>query len=347
MSGASTGSVFRWIVARSRALSIVYLAGMIVWAVLSAALGDRTWWLFVANALAVYLFVPLPLVLITALLTRRRGLALGFVIVLAIGLARFGGLFAPNTTIAAGDRALTVMTYNILGFNRHPERVVAAIQASGADVVSMQELSPEVAAAIARDLRATYPYQILDPQPGVEGLGLISRYPLARTDDRLPGPWIGTPIVAAIDLDGSAVTIVDAHPFSTNPGWPADMERTIRIREQQAAALAAFAETHAGPLVIALDFNATDQSAAYATITAVLRDAWREAGWGLGHTFPGAASEGSSRPRLLGVAVPMWLVRIDYVFHSPDLRAAAAWIGPWDGFSDHRPVVARLVLPDR
>jgi endonuclease/exonuclease/phosphatase (EEP) superfamily protein YafD len=37
-------------------------------------------------------------------------------------------------------------------------------------------------------------------------------------------------------------------------------------------------------------------------------------------------------------------VRIDYVFYSSHWRAAAARLGPWDGGSDHRPVVAELAL---
>jgi len=49
--------------------------------------------------------------------------------------------------------------------------------------------------------------------------------------------------------------------------------------------------------------------------------------------------------RFWGLPYPGRLVRIDYIFHSDGWRAEAAWVGEWDGFSDHRPVVARLRLP--
>jgi endonuclease/exonuclease/phosphatase (EEP) superfamily protein YafD len=94
--------------------------------------------------------------------------------------------------------------------------------------------------------------------------------------------------------------------------------------------------------VAAGDLNATPLSGAHALVTAELTDAWELAGWGLGHTFPGAASPGSSRPRVLGVYVPQWLVRIDYLFVSRDVTVLSAAIGPWDGVSDHRPVVADI-----
>jgi endonuclease/exonuclease/phosphatase (EEP) superfamily protein YafD len=46
----------------------------------------------------------------------------------------------------------------------------------------------------------------------------------------------------------------------------------------------------------------------------------------------------------LGIDVPKWLIRIDYVFCSYDWQAIDARIGPWDGKSDHRPVIAEVAL---
>jgi hypothetical protein len=36
----------------------------------------------------------------------------------------------------------------------------------------------------------------------------------------------------------------------------------------------------------------------------------------------------------------MWLVRIDYIFHSDAFNVISAHFGPWDGASDNRPVRA-------
>jgi endonuclease/exonuclease/phosphatase (EEP) superfamily protein YafD len=223
--------------------------------------------------------------------------------------------------------------------------VVDAIRASNADVVTLQELNPLIAEAIRRELMAEYPYQVLDPQWGVTGMGAISRYPLCSTGDSLPGAWVGAPQVLTLDWDGVSVVVLHPHPFATNIDLPARMEWTVRERERQAQTIADFASGRPEPLIAPMDFNAGDQSAAYRIVSRVLADSWREAGRGLGHTFPGAASPGSSRLSIAGAPViPMWMVRIDYVFHSRHWRAASAEIGPWDGVSDHRPVVARLFL---
>jgi endonuclease/exonuclease/phosphatase (EEP) superfamily protein YafD len=98
------------------------------------------------------------------------------------------------------------------------------------------------------------------------------------------------------------------------------------------------------PVLVVGDFNTVDVSTAYNIVTHELHDAWREAGAGLGNTFPGAATPGSSRPMVAGIPIPKWLVRIDYIFYSADWRTVAAELGPWDGVSDHRPVMARLRL---
>ncbi|HLG12781.1 MAG TPA: hypothetical protein VI876_13565, partial [Dehalococcoidia bacterium] len=85
----------------------------------------------------------------------------------------------------------------------------------------------------------------------------------------------------------------------------------------------------------------------YAILTEHLYDAWEKAGSGLGNTFPGVSREvtpGSSRPDMLGIDVPKWLIRIDYVFCTYDWEAVDARIGPWDGNSDHRPVIAEVTL---
>jgi endonuclease/exonuclease/phosphatase family metal-dependent hydrolase len=144
------------------------------------------------------------------------------------------------------------------------------------------------------------------------------------------------------------VLVVNAHPFATNPAAPAVMAGTVRERYRQAQTLVAFAQTHPGPLLYPCDCNTADQNDAYRLIATAWHDSWREVGLGWGQTFPGTDSSGhSTRLVLHGITVPRWLVRIDYVWHSSHWRAVEARIGPWDGHSDHRPTIARLVLVGR
>jgi vancomycin resistance protein VanJ len=326
-------------------LARAYLAGLFGWLVLRLSFGEQWWWLFLLNSFAEYLFVPLPAVLPVAVLARRRGLWAGFGACLALWCYLYGALWRPKQLLnQPHDVSLTAMTFNMLGFNQHPEGVVAAIRASEADVIALQELNRPAADAIRRELSDTYPYQALDARHGVTGMGVISRYPLRAHEVALPGDWVGPPQLLTLDLPGANVTLLHVHTRSTYPGPRDKMHRTIRERERQAQMIVDFAVAHTEPLIVLGDFNTGDQSPAYATIAGTLTDAWRAAGWGPGHTFPGAASPGSSAPTFRGNAILMWLLRIDYIFHSRHWQARSARIGPWDGVSDHRPVIATLVL---
>jgi endonuclease/exonuclease/phosphatase (EEP) superfamily protein YafD len=328
-----------WLTARLVTLARVYLTALTAWALARLLLGDRSPVLYMLNALAEFYFWPLPAALVIGLAARRREVWAGSLAGLALFAALYGRQWLPKPVpVRAAGAHVVVMTSNLLGFNDHAEAVVAALRAANADVVALQELNPVNAAAIAHELRGVYPYQVLDPLDGVEGSGVISRFPLRRTGETLPGPWVGIPHVLALEVEGQAVTFVRFHAWAGVMNSP--------MREQQARALAAFAAAHAGPLIVAGDLNAAVTNAAYTLLAGRLQDGWPEAGWGFGHTFPGAASFGSSRPVVGGVAAPMWMVRIDYVFHSDALTAVAARLGPHDGYSDHRPVMVELVLKE-
>ncbi len=210
----------------------------------------------------------------------------------------------------------------------------------------IQELNPSLAAAISAELTQDYPHQVLDPHNGVNGMGVISKHPLRKTGQQLPLNWVGIPQILSLDWQGDEVTLVNFHMLPLRPAKPDTISHIYRSREAQALVLADFSlgASAQTPLIVAGDVNATHLSDAYRTLTRVLIDSWQEAGFGFGHTFPGSDIPFSSRPRILGWPVPQWLVRIDYVFHSHHWVSIQARTAEFDGVSDHRGVVAELVM---
>jgi len=337
----------RWLRALFLALAWLYLVGLGGWFVANRLIGDRWWWLFVINALALYLFAPLVPLALGALVVRQRALWAGLVAGVALCLFLYGGLWLPRQTPKVDGPVLTVMTYNVLGFNRCPKCVVATIRQSGADLVTLQELSPAVAAEIAWSLSSEYPYQVLDPQEQVFGLGAISRLPMRATGETLPGGWVGQPQILALTFADTQVLVVNAHPYATGPTDLETVRWSIRERYRQAQTLVAFAQTHPGALLYPGDSNTTDQNDAYRMLATAWIDSFREAGRGFGHSYPGSDFSGSKRFQFGDVPLPQWLIRIDFVWHSPHWRAINAQVGPWDGYSDHSPMIAQLVLVGR
>ena len=324
-------------------LAWAYLALLFGWGAAQSLFGDGRGWLFLLNVAAVYLFIPAPIVLLLGACSRRWSICALALIACCWWGVLFGKLYLPRSVPPAEGVAINVMTYNLLYTNQQITAIVAAIDASEADLVALYELHPLHSSAIQRSLTEEFPYQLLDPQ-GIDGAGVISRYPLKLTGETLPGTWIGEPRIYEMDVAGQTITIVCAHPYASHVEMPWKTAPRLAERDRSIDSIVKFARSHKGPLIVPLDLNTTPLNAAYKNMTSVLTDSWQAAGYGIGHTFPGAASPGSSRPRFAGILMPMWMIRIDYVFHSHHFITTEALLAPWDGYSDHRPVMARLVL---
>ncbi len=325
-----------------RALLTLILAAADLYAVLVMGFvllhrltAERLWPVaFLVNLLPWLLLPALLTVPLTLALRRWRRAALAALPLIAFALL-YGDLFLPDLRPARacadpgdGCRALRVMTYNLLGDSRPDQDAqIAILRGSGADLIALQEVSEPVAARIEAELADVYPYRILYPE-GIPGTGLLSRYPIVRHEPlRYTSRLLS--LYAVIWIDGRPVRVISAHP--PPPGM---FHGTYLIRgSADIAALTALA-LEGGPTLLLGDFNTADQTADYASIRrAGLRDAFREAGWGLGVTFPARFAYQEDFPPL---------VRIDYIWLTEDFRAVRAWVGP-DGGSDHLPVLADLV----
>ena len=327
--------------ARLITLARVYFTVLFGWAIVHAFVLDRWWWMFLLTAFVEWFFMLLPLWLLVAWFTRRRELWLGVSLGLALGAWLYGDLWLPKPPLANANsnETLTVMTYNMYGFSTEPANVVAAIRAAQADVIAIQELNGPTAEALQRELSGDYPYQQLNPRPDVTGMGIISRYPLRETTERLAGIWVGPPQVVSVDFQGRPVWLLNLHPYSSGVGGGLpttinSLHWSVQMREEDAQIVLALAAAHPEPLIVAADLNSTDRSSVYALMTSTLTDAWRERGWGWGRTLGGDFKR---------LPFPLWLIRIDYIFHSAHWRTESVTLGAWDDSSDHRPVIARLV----
>ncbi len=328
---------------------IAYLSLLpaVVWWVAHGYLGDSRWWMFVLNSVAPYLFLPVPFVLLAGLRWRRWGLFASALVPAAVFFTLFGQALVPREVkvepVPDGTPTLTLLTFNVHAENDDPEAVARAVLSADADVVALQELSVAMAGALRRLMSDAYPYDDLVLASGWDGLGVFSKVPLTPLLRPLEGMGRRNPQLTQLGLPWGDVVLINVHNLSiprTLPDWPSEITYSTRQRERVAESIRQFALQRDRPLIAAGDFNSTPRSAAYETVTTVLSDAWLEAGFGFGQTFPG----GPRKPTPFGVPVPNWLLRIDYVFHSEEWRALDARIGPWDGGSDHRPLLVRLAF---
>lgn len=217
--------------------------------------------------------------------------------------------------------------------------MILELRESKADIIGLQELTPPLAEAITDQLGAIYPHSYLEPRPDLLGMGILSKFPLKPEAFPAKAFWVFKPQVVTVAAPGSSITFINTHMQSTFLRSKSQMRRSIRGRKREVEDIAEFVMHRARPLIVATDLNATPLSEPYAILTEGLTDTWANAGFGLGHTFPGI--------RLIRGWLPRWLVRIDYILCSPDWEVRSAHIGPWHGRGDHRPVVAILRNPRR
>src|SRR5690606_17722338 len=188
------------------------------WYPVYLTLGDTHWWMFVINSVAPYLFVPVPLVLLVALLTRRWILVVAALLPALVFAMLFGQLFLPRSlktpTVPASAPSMTLLSYNLHAWNDDADAIARALLAAEADVIALQELAPEMAEALVDRLGGEFPYQDLVLRDGWGGLGVFSRVPLSPVRERVGGTGARNPQVTTVHLAWGDTTLINVHNLS-------------------------------------------------------------------------------------------------------------------------------------
>lgn len=311
-----------------------------MWAYARWRWGDSIWLLAVVNAFALYLFAPLPLALLLALLARHRLAWLSALLSAALFFGLFGADLTPPihaARIPPEAPRLRVMTYNILFSVPSAHPIAATVRQAQPDVVGFQEMTARLERALSEEIAAEYPYRT-GRRPGcTTDVAIWSRFPLQ--EEQVPPELVCRMQQALIEAPGRRVRVVNIHIWPYTRLDRTTLEQTFRYRRRQIEEVLAHVAGGTEPLILLGDLNSTPLHEVYRLVTAYpLIDSHREAGLGFGHTFPAHPLRNRS------LIYPPRLVRIDYIFHSAALRAERVRVAKWDGQSDHLPVVADLRL---
>lgn len=237
-----------------------------------------------------------------------------------------------DVELTAGG-GLRVMTYNI----KHGEKssladIAAVITAEHPDLVALEEVDSLTGRSGHVDqagrlgeltgMEHAFVPALLSYDGGQYGLALLSRAPILSAE-RIALPSAAEQRILAlleVDIDGEHVLPVAVTHFGTTGAAE---------RQQQAtAALAALAGQP--DAILAGDLNASSSEAGVAALRQSLSDAWSRGGSGSGNT--------------IDARFPTR--RIDYVLLGADWTSSLTARVPGASWqSDHRPVVATLILP--
>jgi endonuclease/exonuclease/phosphatase (EEP) superfamily protein YafD len=318
-------------------LAVLYSAPVAAWLFFRLLKGEAWPLVGALNSVGVWWFAPLLVLLPVALLVRARQASIMAVLILVAALPLVGPDFTPGLSpgVPADAPRLRVLTYNALISNVAYDAVEAMIREQQPDVIAVQELSHEMAAEITARVGSDYPYQLLHPWSDPRGMGIWSRYPIASSTTLTLYDWENWAQYAQLDVGGRAVHFWNLHL------WPiGTLDRTIFARNlirqhEQAEQLGATVAGLEGPVLVAGDLNASPTNRTYALLNQELDDAWREAAFGPGFTFP---APGTALP-----GVPPFL-RIDYLWTKGPLTALEVRVLDSGAGSDHLPLVGEFAL---
>jgi vancomycin resistance protein VanJ len=319
-------------------LVVLYSAPVAAWLFFRLWKGEAWPLVGLLNAVGVWWFVPLLVLLPVALLAKARQASVMALLILLAALPLVGPDFVPGAPPSAPGEAprLRVLTYNALISSLDFDAVETMIRAEQPDVVAIQELSHEMADEISARVGETYPHRLLNPWSDPRGIGLWSRYPIVNSSTRSLELWENWAQVAQLDVEGRTVHLWNVHL------WPigtldreAFSENLVR-QHQQAEELSAAVASLEGSVLVVGDLNASPTNRTYGILSQTLDDAWRRAAFGPGFTFP---APGSALPGVLP------FLRIDYLWVKGPLVPLEVRILD-DSGSDHLPLVGDFALSE-
>jgi len=262
-----------------------------------------------------------------------------------VNLLQCAPLFFGGGAGGAGQTSpdLTLMSVNVLRSNRSHALVKAVIRRVSPDAFALLEVDQRWVDAFA-ELETDYPYSLKEPRDHNFGIAFYSRKPLrnARSVRFVRGGVLS--VVSEMNVDGEAVTLVATHPV------PPSSVSSTRERNEQLAAIAAFAARRETPLVVLGDLNTTPWNRYFKRLVrnGGLMDSAK--GFGLQATWPG--SWGGKLQRKVGAAragAPagspfdnfLFRIPIDHCLHSEELETVDRIVGDYVG-SDHLPLTVKL-----
>ncbi|MEU8708278.1 endonuclease/exonuclease/phosphatase family protein [Streptomyces sp. NPDC048565] len=236
--------------------------------------------------------------------------------------------YGPGDTGAHGPvlAELRVLTSNV-EFGGATDALINAVRRESPGLVFVQECDPRCADALAARIpEAEYPYRNVVRLDGSRGSALLSRYPLRTAE----------PVEATMAMPGSVASVAGkdirlqlAHPLPPVPGGVGAWRDELgRIRDFAAG-------TKGGPVLLAGDFNASQDHAAFRAVldAGALHDSARVAGKARTYSWP------ADRPTPLRT-------QIDHVLVSDDFSVRSARFLDLSG-TDHRALLVELSLHGR
>ncbi|MGC9525490.1 MAG: endonuclease/exonuclease/phosphatase family protein [Limnospira sp.] len=325
-----------------KAITWGYVGFIAIYLLLRLLLGDTFWPVALAGIFVPLILLPiflLPIVGIVLLQNRVFTITSAIASLVLLGWLHIN-YFSPATD-PIPSQPLTIVTLNASWHKTTPDRLVDFVTREDPDFVFLQEgVVPHVREAFPK-LKTTHPYQVGKPP-----VAILSKYPLRSHQNIHLAGLQETQQRAIATVDGRKIILYNIQtispwirpqkigPFFSIPSYE------FSARTAQVEDLIDRIRRETQPVIVAGDFNFTEQSQDYHKLTRYIDDCFRESGFGFGYTWPHGWDLSLAHPNLSG-KLNFPLFRIDYIWHSSQFRSRQTQVLSSTG-SDHLPLRTTL-----
>jgi endonuclease/exonuclease/phosphatase (EEP) superfamily protein YafD len=252
--------------------------------------------------------------------------------------------FSPTPiNLTNSQPRLKILSHNVGWYATQSPTLVKLIQQQKPDIIFLQEIVKKHTKRAFTWLKADYPYQM-----GTSRVGILSKYPIISSEILHLAGHRETQQRAIIKFNEQEVVIYNMQ--ATGP-WLKISKKLgfLKIpvykydkRSPEIQDLVQRVERETLPVIVAGDFNMTDETQDYDRVQKVMQDSFRKSGFGFGFTWP------HGWELKLLVKRSNWrlnypVCRIDYIWYSKHWGAKSSSVLEATE-SDHLPVGAELVL---
>jgi len=321
-----------------------YLGLLIIYFLLRLIFGDSFWVVGFISIFIPLILLPLLILPIIALLLKKRWLLImsGIGSIVLIGWLHGQYFSAEGIPLNPSIGNLKILSLNCSWYKTSSENLSNLIKKEQPDIVFLQEIVLKHTQRAFVWLKESYPYQA-----GQAPVAILSKYPILSFENLNLGGYEEVQQRAIIKVNQQEIVVYNMSaispwirlekilPFLRIPTYEY-RERTGEVQD-----LLQRIKKETQPLIVAGDFNMTEQSEDYNKLTEILEDAFKKSGIGFGFTWP----EGWELSFLIKDSEQKLnypIFRIDYIWYSRHFGSHAARVLATTG-SDHLPVEAELV----
>ncbi|MEG4292191.1 endonuclease/exonuclease/phosphatase family protein [Microcoleus sp. C2C3] len=307
---------------------------------------DRLWIIALITTFIPLIFFPtflLPIIGLSIIKKRWFTIISAIACIILISWLHIKYFSPKPINITNSQPSIKVLSHNLSWYKTQSPTLLKLINQQKPDIIFLQEIVRKHTERAFTWLKADYPYQIATPP-----VGILSKYPIVSSEILHLAGHRETQQRAIIKFNQQEVVIYNMQAtgpwlkISKKLGFLRIPVYKYGLRSPEIQDLVQRVDRETLPVIVAGDFNMTDETQDYDRVQKVMQDAFRKSGWGFGFTWP----QGWELKFL--VKRSNWrlnypVCRIDYIWYSKHWGAKSSSVLEATE-SDHLPIAAELIL---